>query len=124
MTDRTEIWWSEFDKIGLEQVRKNTAMHIYGEARLELALQRIEYRESSDSSEERRRTLELARDANDLARLANDSASESNSIARAAADSARRSAAAARTNNIIATLALIAAIIPIALSIIGLFFRR
>ena len=123
MIDR-DATWAEFDRIGQEQVRKNIASHVYGELRLYLANQWLDFRDSVESSEDRRRTFMLASDANDLARLANEAASESNSIARAAADSAKRSADAARTNNIIATLALIAAVIAIALSIIGIFIRK
>lgn len=51
-------------------------------------------------------------------------ARESNLIAREAAASAARSAEAARTNNIIATFALIAAIIAIAISVFSIFVRK
>jgi hypothetical protein len=124
LTNELESQWQEFEVIGEEKVRKNIGLHVYGDQRLRLANQWLAFRESSDSSEQRRKTLALAQEANDLARSASEAASESNSIARRAADSASLSAAAARTNNIIATLALIAATIAIAFSIIGMFIGK
>lgn len=123
MSEPHEALWHEFDALGEEEVRKRLGAHMFSEDKERLARQWIEYRESLDSSEARRRTLALATEANDLARSANEAASKFNSIALAAAASASLSAEAARTNNIIATLALIAAVIAIALSIIGLFLK-
>lgn len=124
MTDEDEAMWRKFEEIGEEKVRLDLGASRYGEARKKLANQWLEYRESTDSSEQRRKTLAAANDANDLARAANESASEANVIARRAADSARETAAAARNSNIIATAALIAALIAIALSIIGIFLGK
>jgi CHASE3 domain sensor protein len=116
--------WREFDALGEIEIRKRLADHIWSEEKDALARQWLEFRESSNSSQDRRQTLAVAKEANDLARSANASALDANAIARRAADSASESAAAARTNNIIATLALIAAAIAIALSIIGLFLKK
>jgi CHASE3 domain sensor protein len=123
MTETYDIRWEEFETLGETEVRKRLGAHMFGEDKERLAHQWIEYRRSMESSEARRRTLALATEANDLARSANVAASDSVTIARSAADSASRSAAAARNNNIIATLALIAAAISIALSIISLFLK-
>jgi len=123
VSDPREMRWREFESLGEEEIRKRIGAHQYGDAKERLAIQWLEYRESLDSSEVRRRTLAVATEANDLARSANDAASEANVIALTAAASASLSAAAARTNNIIATLALIAAAIAIALSIIGMFLK-
>lgn len=122
--DPQNAHWEEFEKLGEPEVRKRLAAHIWSEEKDALARQWIEWRESSNSSEDRRRILAVAREANDLARSANNSALDANAIARRAANSASESAEAARTNNIIATLALIAAAIAIAVSIIGIFLHK
>jgi hypothetical protein len=109
----TEARWHEFETLGQEEVRKRLAASIWSEEKSALARQWLEFHTSA-----------LPREANDLARSANAAALEANSIARDAAASARHSAEAARTNNIIATLALIGAVIAIAVSIIGLFLHR
>lgn len=105
--------WQEFEELGEVEVRKRLAAHIWGEEKEALAHQWLEFRESSNSSEVRRQTLAVAREANDLARAANNSALEANAIARDSASSAKRSAKAARNSNIIAMAALIAAIIRV-----------
>jgi len=124
MNEPHEARWEEFEAFGEEEVRKRLGAHMFSEDKERLARQWIEYRGSLDSSEARRRTLALASEANDLARKANTVASESNVIALSAAASASRSAEAARNNNKIATVALIAAIISIVLSIIVLFLKN
>jgi hypothetical protein len=103
----------EFETLGQEQVHKRLAASIWSSEKSALARQWLEFRSTA-----------IPREANDLARTANAAAEEANSIARDAAASARQSAEAARTNNIIATLALIGAVIAIAISIIGLFLHR
>jgi hypothetical protein len=122
--EANELRWKEFETLGPEEVRKRLGAHHYGEDKERLAREWLEHQESLASIKSRERTMALAREANDLARSANTSASEANAIARNAADSAAESARALRTNNIIATLALIAAVIAMALSIIGLFLKR
>jgi len=117
-----EARWREFEALGEAEVRKQIGT--YGDVKARLARQWLDFRSSSDSSEIRRKTLEVANDANDLARSANDAALEANSIARKAADSASLTAEAARNNNRIAAAALIAAIVAIALSITSLILRR
>jgi hypothetical protein len=124
MDDLQSTRWQEFEKLGEIEVRERLAAHIWSEEKDALARQWLEYCESFNSSEDRLRTLAVAKDANDLARSANEAALEANSIARTASDSAKRSADAARTSNMIATLALIAAAIAIALSIIGMFLHK
>jgi hypothetical protein len=124
MPDVHDVRWQEFETLGEVEVRKRLAAHIWSEEKEALARQWIEWRESSNLSEDRRQILAVAKEANDLARSANDSALDANAVARRAADSASESAAAARTNNIIATLALIAAVIAMALSIIGMFLHK
>jgi hypothetical protein len=122
--DKIEARWQEFEELGEAEVRKRIGSGIFGPQKARLANQWIESRGSAESSEARRHALAVANEANSLARSANEAAVEANSIARKAADSASLSAEAARNNNRIATAALIAATIAIALSIIGLFLKK
>jgi hypothetical protein len=130
------VWRSQFDKLGVEVVRLQLANGRYqgnpdllNQAVAWLAQREKENQSRAESS--RAEEIALARsardaalEANTFAASANEIAREANEIARDASASAARSADAARTNNIIATLALIAAAIAIAISIIGVFIKR
>jgi len=129
--EATESRWREFENLGESEVRKRLAGRLWSEEKNALARQWLDLCESSRSSEDRRQTLIVAKEANDLARSANELALEANSLARSAnttaldsSTAANRSADAARTSNIIATLALAAAVIAIAVSTIGIFVHH
>jgi hypothetical protein len=94
--DLQDVRWKEFEELGEEEVRKRLAGHIWGEDKERLARQWLEAREAAKAAENRRKTLALAKEANDLARSAND---------------------VARRNNIVATLALVVAMIALGVSI-------
>jgi hypothetical protein len=129
----------------VEEIRRRLGAQQYGEQRANLAREWLTHQESLKAERDRAEALSAARAANALAEdanrialaskeaadEANASAREANSLARSAnttaddaAASARRSADAARINNTIATLALIAAVIAIAMSIFGMFIKH
>jgi CHASE3 domain sensor protein len=112
-------FWAVLEKAGETEVRIALGSGTYGEAtdRSALVTEWLRIKDQERSAASAIDTSALARAANDLARSAN-------TIAEDAAASARLSAAAARTNNMIATLALIAAAVAIAISIIGVFVKK
>lgn len=103
--------------LGEVEVRKNLAKHVYGEDRQRLALQWLAHQESLRASQASAETVSEARNSNALAREANTLASNANDIA-------LRALTASQANNNIAVAALIAAIVAIAASIIGIFIHR
>lgn len=125
-----EAFWRQLDDMGEAVVRRTLAEHRWAEERKRAAEQWLAHQESYRATTDSAAIVEAAREANRLASAANELAEaasalarEANSIARDASASAARSADAARTNNIIATLALIAAAIAIAISVIGVFMK-
>jgi hypothetical protein len=151
MMEAANARWREFDNLGIEEVRKQLAAQIYGEDKAAQAREWVAHQESERTFAVTRKALEAseqaveearnanslsreavseARNANELASKSNEFASKANDLARMANDtasdaaaSARRTADAARNNNMIATLALIAAAIAITISIVGIFIR-
>ena len=115
--EQEHLWRAELDKSSVAQVRSDLERDKISAAYVHLTAQWLA---GNDRGSERRADSS-ARETSDLARSANTVALEANSIARDASNSARRGADAANTSNMIATLALIAAAIAIAISIIGLF---
>ena len=131
-----EKLWADFEKIGIEQVRRNLAGHVYGEERSKAALGWIDHQASKSESLDRASVIALAREANDLAREAIEAAREANRVASDSATSSRAANELARaansrvamaeassdqrtrTSNRIAALALITAIAAAIISII------
>ena len=131
MSDDRDAVWQGFEAVGPEEVRKRLGAHQYGEQRAHLAENWLAHRDALEASEDRRKAIAAADEANALARNANELASSANKLARSAnttaesaAASARLTADAARNSNMIATLALIAAIIASAVSILGIFLKH
>jgi len=130
MSSERDARWTEFERLGVEEIHKRLGAQQYGEEKLRLAREWLAHQESLRMSADNAASLakaraanELARSANELAERANVAALEANDVASAAAASAALSVAAARANNIIAIAALIAATIAIVVSIIGLRHR-
>ena len=145
MSDPREARWQEFSALGEEEVRKRLGAHQYGEDKIRLAREWLEYHASIRTSSREEATLAEARRANSLAAAANELAERANSTADAAASSARATANAldsmtaltaeansiaeraerrVATANTIATLALIASVIAIAIGIIIAFVKK
>jgi hypothetical protein len=108
--DTTSARWQEFESLGEEDVRKRLAASIYGEDKARLAREWLDHKRSLRVAEDNAANLASAKEANSLARTAN--------------DLAERSLDAARTSNTIAIIALVAAAIAIAVSIIGTFIGK
>ncbi len=120
MSEQRDAEWAAFDALGIEEMRKRLGARQYGDQREKLAREWLAHNEKLQAALDNAAMLAEARSTNLLAREANQASAEANDIARAASASAERSAAAAQTNNKIASAALIAAIIAIVVSIIGL----
>lgn len=115
---------AHYKKLGLSNM-KELVFQWSGQQQIE-AREWIAQEEAEQRAQEgahRLEQIDIARSAAAEAASANTLAREANSIARDAADSAAESARAAKTNNVIATLALIAAAIAMAISIVGIFIR-
>jgi hypothetical protein len=133
-----ERMWAYFESKGELEIRKELGSGLMGAANVRVAQEWLAHKASQRSSEEIAASLDEAKRANALAREANSlaeqadasareasaSARDANNLARAANSIAREVADAAHTNNIITTLAFIAALIAIAISIVALFFKK
>lgn len=116
MTPEVEAIYDGFEKLGPIEVRKQMASHVYGEEKMRHARTWLELKAHEAESARDSASMAAAREANDLAREANCAASSANDIA-------LRALSTSQTNNAIATAALIAAVIAIAVSIIGIFVK-
>lgn len=123
--EQKAVWRKQFAQLGVNQVRAQL-LEWSGSLRVEASnwLAEKDHESARLMEASRAEQLEIATSAKDAAFEANRLAAEANSIARDAAASAALSALAARTNNMIATLALIAAAIAIAISILGIFIKH
>lgn len=99
--------WAEFDRLGLETVRRQLAESIYGETKARLARAWIEHQESLKADADRAAALAEARAANEVAKIA--------------AESAQQSAAAAWAYVWVAVGALGASLIAVAISVAAFF---
>lgn len=102
--------WEEFDRLGLETVRRQLAESIYRETKARLARAWIEHQESLKADTDRAAALAEARAANE--------------VAKNAAESAQQSAAAAWVNVWIAMVALGASLIAVAISVVAFFSTK
>jgi hypothetical protein len=88
--------WLEFDRLGVEEVRKRLGSDIWGEGKKKLAREWVPHRESLDAAKDRAIALDEARAENEVARAANPLAQEANEFARAANETAEATAVSAR----------------------------
>ena len=121
MTDTftRKSFWAELETLGEESVRVRIMTGAYApkSAKRQLAEEWIRKKDQERADDLEARKLASQSEQIDIARDAKDAAW-------AAADAARDAAREAKKANIIATLALIAAIPAIAISLIALFLRR
>ncbi len=108
--------WDDFEKLGIEQVRKNLGTNVWDHNKKDVAREWLTFKAQEQAEESERRNEASRSEQMEIARSAKDAAW-------AAADAARDAAKSARTANKTAMIALIIAAASASGTVIGLFFR-
>lgn len=113
--------YPHFEALGIDEVRRRAGAGNFYEDALTHAKVWLQMKDQEADASRSAANIELKREANALARDANDLAATATAAAEDAASSSRRSAVAAERANKIATIAVIAAIITAAISMVTIF---